>query len=102
MNIPSNTERYPTNFPKSFFITSSINPVNHNNPHNNHMKIQYMLPIVKSINLSVLASINANGIVLIATNKQYQPYSLPSKLNMLLAAIYKYVNPNNNPVPAAK
>ena len=57
---------------------------------------------MKSINLNVVGSINANGIVLIATNKQYHPYNLPSRLNKHLAAINRYVNPNNKPVPAAK
>ena len=102
VKMPSNTDKYPVKFPKSLFITNSIKPVSHNNPHNNQIKIQYIFPGVNSINFNVLASINANGIVFIATNKQYHQYNLPSKLNILLAAMYKYVNPNNNPVPAAK
>lgn len=102
VKIPSITDKYPTNFPKSFFITNSINPVNHNKPHKSHIITQYIFPTVKSINFNVVGSINANGIVFIATNKQYQPYNLPSRLNRHLAAINRYVNPNNRPVPAAK
>ena len=102
VTIPSKTDKYPTNLPKSFFITNSINPVNHNKPHKSHINIQYIFPTVNCINFCVLPSIKAKGIVFIATNKQYHPYNLPSKLNILRAAIYKYVNPNKRPVPAAK
>ena len=38
--VSSNTDKYPVNFPKSLFITNSIKPVSHNNPHNSHIKIQ--------------------------------------------------------------